>query len=148
MADEQPSNKLPIFGYRPFISIEAQNLVSSNEDEGELHLTQNSNPKGISCFVSKHPEYFAIAFHFIFEKTGILFCPQLNLNAIWYPSLEGETFFSNSNDFLNKIKEKYNIPMQGFAHVQDMTVEFLDTQDRDSAGNIIPITFTGFLNNE
>ncbi len=150
VADELPSNNLPIFGYKPFISMEAQNLVSGSPNEygwRDILLTQNSIPKGISCFVSKHPKYFAIAFHFIFEKTGILFCPQLNLNAIWYPSLEGETFVSNSNDFLNKIKEKYDIPMQGFAHVRDTEIEFLDTQDRDGAGNIMPIKFTGFLDN-
>jgi len=89
--------------------------------------TTENGASGASYFVSVSPEFPGVAVHFPFENMGILFCPQIALDGKYFKHVQGEKFTLSGKEFLEKIKEKYGIPMRGFAKHGDSSMILLDT---------------------
>ncbi len=77
---------------------------------------------GLSYLITVSPNYHGVAIHFTHGNFGVLFCPQLDFKGILISGVEGR-------EFVEYIKNKYNIPLQGFVKMNDSAVQYLDTRD-------------------
>ncbi len=83
--------------------------------------TAGGGAYGISYLVSVSPNLHGVAIHFLFGNFGVLFCPQINLSGIIIEKVDGK-------EFVKKIKEKYNIPLQGFIKLDNINIQYIDTR--------------------
>ncbi len=76
---------------------------------------------GLSYLNTVSPDFHGVAIHYTHGNFGILFCPQLSFKGIILKHLSGL-------EFVLKIKEKYNIPLQGFIKRSATAIQLIDTR--------------------
>lgn len=77
---------------------------------------------GISYLNTASPDYHGVAIHFMHGNFGVLFCPQLGFKGILINDVCGR-------EFVDQIKNNYNIPLQGMIKMNDTAVQYVDTRD-------------------
>ncbi|NPE28342.1 hypothetical protein HNV12_10300 [Methanococcoides sp. SA1] len=77
---------------------------------------------GISYLTSVSGEKHGVAIHFLHANFGVLFCPHVKEEKIIINDVNGI-------EFLNRIKNEYNLPMQGLVKISDTELQFVDTRN-------------------
>lgn len=125
----------PIFLYVDKINLEMPekqtiHFEKANEWKKLSLGTKEGGATGASYFTSRSPSLYGVAVHFVYEKCGILFCPQIGFMGNTFEKVQGEVFENvDGKEFLKLIKEKYNLPMMGFAKISDTSLQLISTQD-------------------
>lgn len=96
------------------------------EEKGQWKLvplgTTAGGSHGISYLNTVSPDYHGVAIHFTHGHFGVLFCPQLDFRGIVINEVGGR-------EFIDRIKNEYNIPLQGMIKMDDSAVQYVDTRD-------------------
>ncbi len=75
----------------------------------------------ISYFRTISEKYHWVAIHYIHGNFWILFCPQINLNKwVLIKDVSGK-------EFIDKIKDDYNLPLMGFMRNSDTSMQLVNT---------------------
>jgi len=77
---------------------------------------------GISYLSTVSPDFHGVAIHFTHGNFGVLFCPQIDLKGIIVNDVNGR-------EFVDKIKDEFNIPLQGMIKMNDTAMQFVDTRE-------------------
>ncbi len=96
------------------------------EEKGEWRAiplgTTAGGSHGISYLVTVSPEFHGVAIHFTHGNFGVLFCPQISFNSITINNVNG-------NEFVDRIRDQYEIPLRGLIKTNDSSIQFIDNRE-------------------
>lgn len=133
--DKKAFPQQPIFLYIDKINLEIPekqtiHFEKANEWKPISLGTRKGGATGASYFRSISPYLQGVAVHFVYEKCGVLFCPQIGFTENQFKKVQGKVFKNvGGKEFLELIKKKYNLPMIGLARISDTSLQLISTGD-------------------
>ena len=120
-----PNEKVFLYSLKTELSVVEEQTIHCKEANKYYAVplgTTGGGAYGISYLVSVSPSLHGVALHFFYGNFGVLFCPQISKQGIKIKNVNG-------TQFIEKIKEQYNLPMHGLVKLNESSLQYLDTRD-------------------
>jgi hypothetical protein len=124
-----PAHPVFLHGLNIEIEITEPQLIEIEKKEQPKPIplgSRQGGSHGISYLSTASPNFHGVAVHFTHGEFGVLFCPQISFEGVILKNISGR-------NFVEKIKNDFDIPLRGFIKMNDTAVQYVDTREFDDA---------------